>query len=297
VIVTGKGGVGKSTVAAALAQAAQAAGRRVLAVDVDGSGLAALLGHPDAALEPRLVAPRLHVAGLEPRAALTDFVRGLLPLPLLSRRLLESTTFQIVAAAAPGLPEFLVLRTIGTWLEAKRGRRGRWDLIVVDAPASGHSLPLLATPHTLGTLARIGPIADTMARMDRTLRDPSHSAIWLVTLPEELSVRETIELHASLTSDPGLPVAPPVVNAVLPPRFTAADARAIEHDERDGEHPVILGARLELARRRAALAQLAKLRHALGRTPVRLPFRPAGPSGADLGGLVRTVGRAAGLSP
>lgn len=297
VIVTGKGGVGKSTVAAALARAAAAAGRRVLAVDVDGAGVARVLGRTRAAPEPASVAGGIAVATVDARTALGAVVHDMMPLAMLARRLLESTTFQVVAAAAPGLPEYLVLARIAGWLEATRLGRHRWDLVVVDAPASGHSLPLLVTPRTLAALARIGPAGRTLARIESTLTNPDRTALWLVTLPEELPVRETVELHAALAGAGGLPVDVPIVNAMPRRRFTAAEARVLESTAVDATHPMIRGARLELARRRTALAQLVALRRAIGATPVTLPYQPADPSSDDLATLQGAIGRVTGLAP
>lgn len=298
VVVTGKGGVGKSTVAAALARAGAAAGRRVLAVDVADAGVAGLLGGGGARpAEPVSLAPGLAVVSVDAASALRDVVHGMMPLAVLARRLLESTTFQLVAAAAPGLPEYLVLAKIADWLEATRLGRRRWDLVVVDAPASGHSLPLLTAPRALATLARIGTAGRTLARIEAMLADPADTALWVVTLPEELPIRETIALWDALAGEAGLPVAPPIVNAMPRRRFTAADARVIESPTVDEAHPMIRAARSEIARRRGAVTQVQILRGLVGAAPVTLPYQPAGPSTDDLATLARALGRATGLAP
>lgn len=297
VVVTGKGGVGKSTVAAALARVAAAAGRRVLAVDVEAAGVGAVLGVPAPASDPTTVAPGLAVAGIDAPSALRDVVHGMLPVAVLARRLLESATFQVVAAAAPGLPEYLVLSKIAGWLDARRLGRHRWDLVVVDAPATGHSLPLLTAPRTLGALVRVGPAARALAGIEATLADPRRSALWLVTLPEELPVRETIELHRALAGPDGYPVRPPIVNAMPRRRFSATDARLLESDAVDPAHPMVRGARLELARRRAAVAHLATLRRAVGLAPVTLPYQPGDPGADEPTSLRTALGHATGLAP
>lgn len=294
--MTGKGGVGKSTVAAALALAAADAGKRVLTVDVEEAGVARLLGRPDAPTEPVSVTSGLAVATVSARSALRDVVHGMMPLAMLARRLLESTTFQLLAAAAPGLPEYLALAKIAGWLDATRLGRHRWDLLVVDAPASGHSLPLLTAPRTLATLARIGSAGRALARMESALADPGATAVWLVTLPEELPVRETIELHHALAREAGFPVHAPIVNAMPRRRFTAADAQVVGSTAVDAGHPMIRGARFELARRRAALAHLATLEQAIGSAPITLPYQPADPTADDLATLRRAIGRATGLA-
>ena len=298
VVVTGKGGVGKTAVAAALARAATRARRRVLAVEIGTGRLGALLGTGRLEIEPRTVGPGLAAASVEPEEALGAFVHRTLPLRMLSRRLLESTSFQVVAAAAPGLPEFLVLQQLNTWLEARRLGRRVYDLIVVDAPASGHSLPLLAAPQTLGALAHLGPVADTLRTIGARLADPATTLVCLVTTPEELAVRETIELHRELASRLRLPVAPVIVNAVPGPHFTRTDEAAITRLEASGErHPHIAAARFLLDRQREAAGQVRALRRALGAAPVRLPFLYAGPEadgGIDV--LARELAQAARLA-
>jgi Mrp family chromosome partitioning ATPase len=296
VVVTGKGGVGKSSVAAALARAASAAARRVLAVEIGRGGLGRLLGVDTPSPEPVVVEPHLSFVTIDPEAALVDMVHGTLRLGVLARRLLQSTTFQIVAAAAPGLPEYLVLHRLAAWLDAKRLGRRRYDLIVVDAPASGHSLPLLTAPRTLGALARLGPVADFLTRIERVLGDPATTAVWIVTTPEELPVRETIELHRALHDVLGASLAPPIVNDVPRRRFSTRDEVALTAGGGDVTHPYLVAARLEIAREHEARAQIRNLYRAVRRTPVRLPsLGPGDEAGDGVVQLARAIASEAGF--
>jgi anion-transporting ArsA/GET3 family ATPase len=299
VVVTGKGGVGKTAVTAALARMALDAGRRVLAVEIGQARLGPLLDAPEPlGTDPTRLTPKLSAAAIDPEEALGDFVHGVLRLRVFARRLLESTSFQVLAAAAPGLAEFLVLHKIAGWLDARRLGRLLYDVVVVDAPASGHSLPLLDAPRTLGALARIGPVAEELAGFDRRLHDPAETLVVLVTTPEELAVRETIELHAELAGRLHLPVAPPIVNAVPGRRFTAADEqRLAAPDLATLRHPLLDAARFQIARRAHARAQLDVLRAALGANLVRLPFLYDGPEApGGVAELAAVLSDAAGLA-
>jgi len=297
VIVTGKGGAGKTTVTAALGRAAADAGRRVLAVEIGRGSLGPLLGKERLGAEPTRVAPGLAAATIEPEEALRDFVEGVLRFRILARRLLESTTFQVLAAAAPGLPELLALHRLRGWVDARRLGRPVHDLVLVDAPASGHSLPLLGAPRTLGAVARIGPIAELLGQIERLLADHARTLVCVVTTPEELAIRETIELHRGIARL-GLAVAPPIVNALPPRRFTAADAEALDRlEDACGPHPYLRAARFQLARRRHADGQMTTLRQALGVAPVRLPFLfAAADAAAGVAELAVALAASAGLA-
>jgi anion-transporting ArsA/GET3 family ATPase len=297
VVVTGKGGAGKTTVTAALARAAAGAGRRVLAVEIGRGSLGSLLGKDHLGADPVRIEAGLAAATVEPEETLRDFVEGVLRFRVLARRLLQSTSFQVLAAAAPGLAELLALHRIRGWVDARRLGRPLHDLVLVDAPASGHSLPLLGAPRALGTFARIGPVAELLGQIERLLADHTSTLVCVVTTPEELAVRETIELHREIAGL-GLAVAPPIVNALLPRRFSAADAEALDRlEDACGPHPYLRAARFQLERRRHAEGQVTALRRALGLNPVRLPFlfAPADPA-AGVAELAAELAASIGLA-
>ncbi len=276
VIVTGKGGVGKTTVAMGAALAAAAAGRRTLLVELTDSGsLAERLGLPHPlGREPRRVRAGLAACRLDPQEALEGFVRGLMPLGLFARRLLGSWSFRAVAAAAPGLDEFLALYRLARWEEERRPgtRRPRYDLVVVDALATGHSIPLLSAPDTFLRMVPVGPFANLARRLRALIRDARRTAIAVVTMPEEMAVNEAIELYRHLVALE-LPLTPPIVNAVLPRRFAPDEEGLLTNGlstPREWE-PYASAARFELARHRAAETHIRRLCAELP-PPVRLPF-------------------------
>jgi len=276
VIVTGKGGVGKTTVAAAVAHAAVAARRRALLVEVATPGrLASVLDVPALESTPRQILDGLSAVALEETSALEELVHGLMPLRLLSRRLLSSETFRVIAAAVPGILEAALLARVVGWLEeVDRRGRPRYDVVVLDSPASGHSVPLLATPRTLSGLATVGPLGSVMRRTSRWLTDPALTRALVVAIPEDWAIAEAVELYESLRDGLDIPVGRPVLNGVFPRRFSRTDEALLQ--EAEASHtvdPQLLDAgRYFIARRNAAQAHTRALRGATRSRPLELPF-------------------------
>ena len=299
VFVTGKGGVGKTTAAAALARWTAGHGRRTLLLETAPDGpVAALFGRPPLGHEPTRLAPGIDGLRVAARQLVEDYFRGVLRFSFLANALLSSSTFNALTAAAPGISEFLLLDRILGIVEPGLGRRAKYDLLVVDGPATGHALRLLRTPRTLLSMVPAGPLSGTSQRLRRLLEDERRTAVVPVSLAEEMSVRETIEMYRVLRDDLGLHVARPVVNRVFPRRFGRADAAAIEAHHGAGAEALVAAAGFAIARRREAERHVAHLRRALGTTPVlfRQLFTPE-LHADDLAPLGRTIGRALFAEP
>ena len=216
-----------------------------------------------------------HVS-IDPEDAMEEYLVDQLPVRALAEVLTGSRAFMYLAAATPGLRELLTAGKVWELAQDERRTPGAepYDLVVVDAPATGHGVAVLAAPRTFAATAAIGPVARQAGKIDAMLSDPAATAVVAVTTPEELPVNETLALRDALREQVGLDLALVVVNAVRRERLTAADARALDAVD----HPA---ARLALRAHRAARAQrnqLARLRRALGGTvpTLSIPFFAGG---------------------
>lgn len=269
--VTGKGGVGKTTVAAALGTRLAEGRTRVLIVELTADrGLAQLFERDHLAPHPAPLAPRLDGVRIERRALVEAYFRRVLRLRFLSERLLSSVTFNALTAAAPGVSEFLVLEHLLQWIEG--GQRTGYDVVLVDSPATGHALRLLRTPLQLANIVPAGPIGSTARRILALLRDARRTQVLLVSIADEMAVSEAIEARATLADGLALALAPPVLNRVPRHRFTAAEAAKVaELSEQHPADPLLGAARLQIAARREAEQQTTRLKRAFGSPPIHLP--------------------------
>lgn len=221
VLVTGKGGVGKTTIATALAlHASQRERRRVLLVELEAQqSVAARFGKPPARYEPAEIAPGLWAANITGLEAIRDYLRIVVPVGLIVDRITAHPLYRYFTDAAPGIRELLTFGKIWKlWDEKVRGKRA-YDLIIVDCFPTGQTLNMFRAPiEVVGTLG-MGPIASKAKYLVNLIRDSRETAVLLVTLPEEMPVAETIELHAALTGEIKADVAGVAVNGVLPKIF------------------------------------------------------------------------------
>jgi hypothetical protein len=218
-VVTGKGGVGKTAVSAGLGGLLAAAGRRVLVLEVDPrENVHQMLGVAPSGGAIVGAGPRLWVQNLKPGQVLDDIVRERLRLEMLSRRVLASPIYEQFAAGAPGLKELAIL---GHALRLLR-RVGppdapEIDLVVLDAPATGHGVRLLAAPSLVSDVIQRGPFGALAGELAGFVADPARCGIVAVTQAEEMPVEEVLELRAALLSQLGRSPELLVVNGLYPP--------------------------------------------------------------------------------
>jgi len=215
IIVAGKGGVGRTTTAVCLGLAAAARGKRVAVVELHGaSGIPELWGLGPRQYEARALAPGLDTFSMTPGEALDDFASRRLKVDALVRMVFHNRVAEAFLDAVPGLHDLIQLGKLKSLLVHEYARDLRYDLIIIDAPATGHGLTLLGSPRNMAEMTRVGPFYDEAKQIEATLNDPSFAALVLVTLPEELPVNESLQLAEELGPDQKL-LAGVVVNQVL----------------------------------------------------------------------------------
>jgi len=227
--VTGKGGVGKTTMSCALALLAAREGLRTVVVEVgEQSRLPALFGvkapSPGAVAE---LQDGISSISIDPDRALLEWLQALggrVP----GRVLASSSTFSYFAAAAPGAKELVSMVKIWQLTRGAHKRRGGYDLVIVDAPATGHALGMLGSPGTFGAIARIGPIAGQTRQLLELLKDEDRTGYVGVALGTEMAVTEAIELQEGLEGELERQLSTVIVNNLLPRRFSAREIEQIE---------------------------------------------------------------------
>jgi len=302
-IVAGKGGVGKTSVTAALARMAADAGLEVVVVGLDDAGALPELFGADVTFGYDEVllyeAPEGGVRGrvITPDDALLEYLMDH-GLRRVAKRLVAAGVLDVVATAIPGIREILVLGKV-----KQLERAASADLLVLDAPATGHAVRFLTSANGLLDAARGGPLRTQAAEVVEMLHDPERCQVLLVTLPEETPVNELIETAYRLEDEVGIMLGPVVVNACLPPISSAGllpeEVAALV--DAAGEGPIDHGeaarlaaaARFRAAREQLQSEQLARLSQQMPLPQMQLPFLFTAELGAgQLTELARALGRA-----
>ncbi|TMK60251.1 MAG: ArsA family ATPase [Actinobacteria bacterium] len=226
---TGKGGVGKSSVTAATALLAAERGKRVLLVEIEAKGnLTALFEHAPVGFEPREVHPGVFVMQMRTEASLREYLRLNLRVPVLGRLGPLANVLEFVATAAPGVKEILTVGKVCWEVRESIAGRADWDLVVVDAAATGHVVAQLDAPRAIQGLVQVGQVREQTDWMVELLSDPAVTALNIVTSPEEMPVNETIQLVERVREELTVPLGAVMVNRVLPEPFTRSDEPAFD---------------------------------------------------------------------
>jgi len=281
-IVAGKGGVGKTTVSAALARMAARAGLTTLIVEVEGkSGLSAAFGRREALTYDEVVlapggtpdgAADVRARTLTPDDALLEYLEDH-GMRRISKRLANSGALDVVSTAVPGIKDILVL---GKVKSLERGNAA--DLIILDAPAAGHAVTFLMSARGLLDAVTVGPIRAQASDVMELLSDRTRCQVMLVTLPEETPVNEVVETAYKLEDRVGVSLAPVVVNGVYPvldgldaDPASAAEAAGVSLGNGDAE-ALRRAADFRLRRQQLQAEQIARLAEALPLPQIQLPF-------------------------
>jgi anion-transporting ArsA/GET3 family ATPase len=288
-IVSGKGGVGKTTVAAALAIMAAKAGQRVCIAEVDEKGtLPAIFGSVQLGYEPREMCPGVWGMRIIPEEALAEYLKVQYHMKRISKAFTSTHFVDYITTAAPGLKDILILGKVW-YLEQDRTTNEKFDTIIVDAPAAGHMLTFLSAPSGLSDALRVGPVRRQADWLVQMLRDPKRARVHLVTLPEEMPVSETLETTAALQEKLQIHQGPLIANGVYSELFSPQEVErlgagvdrdalvsegsnvGLALDEEDLDAMLAFARFLE-ARRNIQGAHLKKLSAGVDQPVIELPF-------------------------
>ncbi len=275
IFVTGKGGVGKSTVATALGLLAARHGRRTIVAELSSQDrVRQVLRESGETFAEVPVADGLFTISIDPERAMQEYLR--VKTGPVGQTLGSSRLFHAFAMATPGMRELLSMGKVWELAQTQRRTRGAaaYDLVIVDSPAAGHGVGILRTPRTFAEIARVGPIAHQASTIAATIADPGYTAVVAVAAAEEMPVSETLWLRDALAED-GLSLEATIVNSCYPERFSGADLSDLESARRDAgarAQATLRAAISEHARTQIQRAQIERLHEGLGTDLIELPY-------------------------
>ncbi|MGH2890129.1 MAG: ArsA family ATPase [Solirubrobacteraceae bacterium] len=283
IFVTGKGGVGKSTVATALGVMASRRGLRTIVAELASQERIRrafdesepVTDTPPDTFDEVELAENLFTISIDPQLAMEEYLR--VKTGAVGQALGSSRLFNAFAMATPGMRELLSIGKVWELSQHQRRTDGAevYDLVIVDSPAAGHGVGILRTPRSFAEIARVGPIAHQAGAIAATIADASFTAIVAVATAEEMPVSETLWLRVAL-ADEGLAIDATIANACYPERFSADEAallhRAHKRSRSWAKRAALDAALSERARRHSQREQLERLRDGLGTELAELPY-------------------------
>lgn len=276
--VTGKGGVGKSTVALSLGMAAVARGKRAIVCEVAAQeNVSRVFRRAQVGFNEVELSPGLWGISIDPEESMREYLLLQLKVRAMRDLLMRSKLFVYLAEAAPGLRELVTIGKVWELTLDERRLKGAepYDIVIVDAPATGHGVGFLQTPRTFAQIARVGPIHSQATRLDEAVTDHERTGAVIVSLPEEMPVNESASLESQLIDDVGVSVDRVYMNALYPERFDAAEMTGVESalDGATGVARSALAAAVsEYRRATSQREQLQRLRSMLRTNVTELPF-------------------------
>jgi anion-transporting ArsA/GET3 family ATPase len=281
VIVTGKGGVGQTTVAVALGLRAAAEGKRTIVCEVaQQENASRMFEHAEVGFHEVEMEENLWSISIDPDESMREYVLLQLKVRAMRDMLFRSRIFNYLAAATPGLKELVTIGKIWELAQldrkVKKGRK--YDLVIVDAPATGHGVGFLQTPRTFASIARVGPIHSQAQQLDRFITDHDHTGTAIVALPEEMPVNESMALERDLRDEVGVAVDRVYLNGLYPERFKKEDAEKLaqlaesENGTNGATKAAARAALSEFNRAKSQRSQLNRLKRGVEAPVKTLPF-------------------------
>jgi anion-transporting ArsA/GET3 family ATPase len=274
-VVTGKGGVGKSTVAAALGLLAARRGKKVLVCELNAhERVAPMLGAPPSGTAIREILPGLSSVNVTPHEAMREYGLMVLKFRTIYEAVFENRVVRHFLRVVPSLAELVMLGKVLNEVRATEDGRPRWDLVVLDAPATGHAVQLLRVPAALLDTVPAGPLRSDAEWMNALLVDPRTTAVSIVTLPEEMPVNEAVDLDRQVRGVLGMPSGALLVNAMPEARFAREERERLDAlvTAPSPLGPAARAARLQAIRAEQATRYLERARAALDLPAVILPL-------------------------
>lgn len=275
--MTGKGGVGKTTVAMALGIRAAMEGKRTIVCEVSATENASrLFSQAEVGFREVELANDLWAISIDPEESMREYVLLQLKVKAMRDMLFRSRMFTYLAAATPGLNELVTIGKIWELAQldrkVKHGRK--YDLVIVDAPATGHGISFLQTPRTFASIARVGPIHSQALQLEALITDHDQTGTVIVSLPEEMPVNETSRLESELTSDIGIAVDRVIMNALYPDSFTKSEVKTIGKLKKSDDPEVRAAGRAALSQAKRAAAQREQLERLRGMVEAEVSTLP-----------------------